>query len=155
VHLVGALGFDHVDHFLNDVDVGGFYRALHDSAQAGESGVAGRGRAARSGFDQQVAANRLQPRGVDEIRELQGADLSGRGLSGDLHADDTIAADRDALRTGRNRDGRLNLVAVRVDQLTLRVGLEVAVTGVGERTVGLQDLEESAALNRQIQRIAG
>ena len=41
VDLVGALGFDHIDHFLDHIDVGGLQSALHQGAGAiGSGGLA-------------------------------------------------------------------------------------------------------------------
>src|SRR5437899_3191625 len=86
-----------------------------------------------------------QPGWIDEIGQLHGAHLGGSRLPGDLHAHDAVGTNRDALRAGRNRDGGLNLVAARIDELALRVGLEITVAGVCEGSVRLQHLEEAAA----------
>ncbi len=63
--------------------------------------------------------------------------------------------DRDALRALRDGDRRLHLVAAGIDHLALGIDLEAAVARIGERAVGLEDLEKAATLDRQIQRVAG
>ncbi len=55
--------------------------------RAGLRGTAG------GGFGQQVFAQRLQAGGVHEVRDLQLAHLHRRGLAGQAHADDAVAAD--------------------------------------------------------------
>jgi hypothetical protein len=43
----------------------------------------------------------------------------------------------------RDRDGRLDRIALRVDDAALAVGLERAVAGIGEGAVGQLDLEKA------------
>src|SRR6185369_16975410 len=116
-----------------------------------ETGIARGRRSAGSGLDQQVATDGLQSCRIDEIGQLYGAHLCRSALPCDLHAHDAVGTNRDALCAGGNRDGGLNLVAARIDELPLGVGLEIAVAGVRECPVRLQHLEESAALNREIE----
>src|SRR5690606_4296471 len=104
---------DHVHELFDDVDVRRFERALDEQAEAVQAGRARLRRTACGGFEQQVLAARLQACGVDEIDELQRSDLRRRGLAGELHADDTIRADRDRLSAVRDRDTRLHRKAAR------------------------------------------
>src|SRR5581483_9494187 len=154
VHLVGALGLDHVDELLDHVDVGALELALAEGAEAVGPGRAGLRRAARGRLHQQVLADGSESRRVDEVGELQLSHLGRRGLTGEQYAHRAVAADRDALRPLRNGDPGLHLVAARGDDLSLGVGLEGTVAGVGEGSIRHLDLEEPLPLDRQIERVA-
>src|SRR5690606_32911154 len=84
VGLEGALGLDHVDQLLGDIDVGSLQRPLMDAPQAFQTGRADQRRAAGRGLLVEVLAYRLQPGRIDEIRQLNDADLGAGRLSRQL-----------------------------------------------------------------------
>src|SRR5207244_13143006 len=92
VDFVGALGLDHVDHFLNHVDIRGFYKALIERPDAVGAWRVSRRRARRGGLDKQILAACFQAGGGEADRELQRTDLRRCRLPPLADADDTVAS---------------------------------------------------------------
>ena len=86
---------DHPDQFLDHVHIGGFERALLQAAKSVQAGRARLRGAACRRLQCEVLAACLQASRVDEIDELQRANLGRRRLSGHLDTDRAVAADRD------------------------------------------------------------
>src|SRR3546814_1243111 len=68
-----------------------------------------------SGFDQHIVADRLQPRGVGEARDLDAAELDDVGLAGHGGGDGAVDADRQAGCILRHLDLRDQRLAVGSD----------------------------------------
>src|SRR5258708_28173424 len=70
IDLVSALRLDHVDQFLDDVDVRRFEHALADRPAALGSRGSDLRRAAGGGFGEEVVPHSLEARWINETREL-------------------------------------------------------------------------------------
>ncbi|MCY1404586.1 hypothetical protein D9M71_197980 [compost metagenome] len=112
-------------------------------------------RATGGGFQEQVAAHRLQAGRVDEVGGLQVADHLRRSIAGGGDRDGTVLADGEGLGFGRHHNRRLQGHAAGGDDLAVGVQVEGTVTGIGNRAVGLQDLEEATAIDGHVQRLVG
>ena len=97
------------------------YETLHNRTQTIEPRVAGLRIAAGTGFQIKVLANGLQTGGVDEICQLQCANLRGRCITRRQHRNNTVGANSDCLGILRNRDRRLNGITVGSNQLPVGV----------------------------------
>jgi hypothetical protein len=95
IHLVGALGGDHVDHLFDHLHVRAFQRALFQLAEGAVAGTAFVRGAAGGGFLEQVLAQRLQAGRIDEGGQRQLAQFGRRGLARDGGADHAVFADGD------------------------------------------------------------
>src|SRR3546814_5394115 len=76
---------DHVDQFLDHVDVRGFQHVLADLAQAIDARRARLWRAAGGGLREQIVAQRLRACRVQEVHKLDLAALARLGVAGDHH----------------------------------------------------------------------
>src|SRR3546814_18561675 len=76
IDLIGALRLDHVDEFLDDIDVRSLEHAAAQRAAAFLARTADQRRARGLRFDEPVAADRLQPRRVGEAPVLAPAEFA-------------------------------------------------------------------------------
>src|SRR5450755_1285939 len=124
VDFVGSLRLDHVDHFLDDVDVRRLGESLADQASTvGPRRIGGGGARGRR-LDLEVFSARLQAGGIDEVGDLDGADLCRCRLVRLRDTDGSVTADGDGLGVGGNGDRRLQCVSTRGDELALSVELK-------------------------------
>src|SRR3546814_21080019 len=75
VHFVGALCLDHVDQFLDDIDVRSFKRALADRTSAFQTSGSHLRLPAGGGFLVDIVALRFETGGVDEASRFDPAQL--------------------------------------------------------------------------------
>jgi hypothetical protein len=97
VQLVGALGRDHVDHFVDHRDVGAFEITLGDSAEPVLRRLTGDWSTRSLGLDREIIAGILQTFRINECRELNYADLRRLRLTLNLDTDSPVGADRETL----------------------------------------------------------
>ena len=97
----------------------------------------------------------FSPAGFTKVGELDLAGLLRRGLIGQRIADRAVLPDGDLQRGGRDRDLRLQRVAVLGDHVAVLVQVERAGARVGQLAGGPPDLEEALALDHHVQRIVG
>ena len=113
-----------------------------------EFGAAGGGR-----FLVKIVAQGIEAAGVVETRDL---DLRIRLAARRGVSDGTGRGDGDVRRAdGHGLKTALKRVAVVGDNAAVLVGLQCAVAGVGERTVGQLHLEKSFALDGHVEILAG
>jgi hypothetical protein len=85
---------------------------------------------------------------------LNDADLLRLSLTGQRYADCAVTADGDVGGRGWDIDGGLQRIAVRGDEIALRIWLERTGAGVARLSIGEKDLKEAAPLNRHVHRVA-
>ena len=148
INFVGALGLDHVDHFLDDIDIGAFEKSLGESAIAVFAWVTGFGGAAAGGFLVEIAAEAPEAAGVGEAGEL---DAKGLGAAGALGGDLAISGDGDFDRAcGNGLEATEDGETIAGRDAALAIDFEGAVAGVGESAVGALDLEEAFAFDGDV-----
>src|SRR5271157_2560005 len=156
IGFVAALRLDQVDELVDDGNVGLLGVSLQQGAHS--FGAAGHtdGRVARGvGGKVEAVAEAVEPGGILEVGELDLPGLLGGDLVGESVGDRAVGGDGDGLGLRRNGDLRLDGVAVGVDDVAVLIELEFAGAGISKVAGGLLHLEESVALNHQVQRIAG
>ncbi len=155
VDLIGALRLDHVDQFLDHVDIGRLDIALSQGARAV---LAGNGLVGRPGgvrLDIQVLPHALQAGRVQKSGQLQLAHLDTGGAASLDHRHRAIERDGHAGGVLRQCDGGLHRVTAGGHQLAVLVGLKRTVAGVGGAAVGHQDLEKAVAADGHVLGVVG
>ncbi len=153
VDLIGPLGHDHVDHFLDDRDIGQFEVALLQLAEAILVGVA-KLRGPRGGrLAVQIPPKAVQTAGVRETRELNLKTC--RAVCAGV-ADNSIGRDVDAGRAGwHGLKAALHDKTVARRDTAIGPGLQRAITRVRLGAVGKLHFQESVTLDRDIEAFAG
>src|SRR5690606_22962329 len=151
IHLVGALGRDERGDLLDHVHVGGFHPSLAHQAEAHVARNSLFRRAGGRRLAVEIVADRLQPRVVDEGRDVQLTDDVRLHLVLDVGHDFAILVDLDVHGVLRDRDAWLDLVAIHGHDHAFRRKLEGAGTGIGLLTVGQFHDKVSPPVERQVQ----
>ena len=126
---------------------------MRQRAESAHARVAGDRRARGRGRGEQVAADAEQTAGVDELRELDRTERRRRRAVRGRDRHGAVGADREVLRVRRNDDVRREHRAVRRHEAPGAVFLERARARVRGRAVRALLLEESVALDDEVERI--
>ena len=118
-------------------------------------GRADDGIARRRGRQINILSHAVQPARILKRRQLDAADLLRLRLSRLGYAYRSVGADADGQRIRRNRNRRIERIAVRRHHVSLVVEMEHARAGVAGLAAGHLHLKKPGSLDRQVQRIAG
>ncbi|EGE59948.1 hypothetical protein RHECNPAF_1760034 [Rhizobium etli CNPAF512] len=155
IHFVSALRRYQLGDFLHRIDVRRFQITLLHVGEAFLVGIADNGLAGGRRFLEEVVADRLKARLVDEVGKRQLAKHGRIRGARQLDRDFAGAADGQFGRACGNSDAGKDLVAVNGDELALVVLVEGAGTGIERGAIGRLDLEEALADQRHVEIVAG
>ena len=151
--------FNQIHQFLDRIDVRAFEHVLFDGAEVALARLAVDWRARGGRFHENVAAFALEPRGIDEIGQLNLAHFLRLNLARQKRPHGAVGGDADLGRIVGDVDRRFEARAVRVAQHEVPLGIfeKVARARVTDATaILLADVhfEKAIAFDEHIQRIA-